>query len=64
MAKFTKFNNPNRKRRRKKYDRTEADIIAAKRSLDDEARGFDLPLSFYDHISDQMSGNPSRNIYN
>jgi hypothetical protein len=61
MAKFTKFNNPNRKRRRKKYDRTEADIIAAKRSLDDEAN---LPLSFYDHISDQMSGNPSRNIYN
>jgi hypothetical protein len=63
MARFTKNNNPNRRKRRKYADRTTADITAAKMSLDDSARGVDLPLSFYDHISDKMSGKPSRNIY-
>jgi hypothetical protein len=63
MAKFTKNNNPSKRRTHKRYSRTEADIIASKRAFDDKMRGVELPASFYDHISDDLSGNPSRNIY-
>jgi hypothetical protein len=60
---FTKYNNPNKKRSHKKLSRTDADIIAAKNMFDDRSRGVDLPLSVYDRQSDIMSGKPSRNIY-
>jgi hypothetical protein len=64
MAKFTKYNNPNKKRKPKKYSRSDADIMVAKRAFDDYSRGVCLPLSFYDHMSDELCGNPSRHIYN
>ena len=63
MAQWTKFNNPSKKRRRRRMSRTDADIIAAKMMFDNMQRGIDLPLSFYDAASDKMCGKPSRNIY-
>lgn len=64
MAKFTKFNNPSKKRKHyKHYDRAEADIIAAKRCMEDREAGLNLPLSYYDSISDKLSGHNSRHIY-
>ena len=53
MAKFTKCNNP-KKRRVRRYDRTEADILATKRMLDDRARGEEMPLETYQHIADKL----------
>lgn len=62
--KFTKYNNPNKRRKpRRKIDRTDADIIAAKAFFDDQQRGTAQPLKYYDRLSDQISGNESRNIY-
>lgn len=61
---WTKYNNPNRKRKHKKISRTDADIIAAKNLFDDRCRGIEMPLSFYDEQSDKMCGKPSRKIYN
>jgi hypothetical protein len=61
--KFTKYNNPNKRKSHRKLSRTDADIIAAKNMIEDRNQGIELPLSFYDHQSDIMSGNPSRNIY-
>lgn len=71
--KFSKFNNPHRKHHRKKLDRCEADIMVAKMRLDDEiesirlmAKGIEKrvpPMSYYDSISDQLCGQPSRHIY-
>ena len=64
MAKFTKYNNPNkRKHRRTTLSRTEADILAVKNMIDDRQNGVELPHSFYDEQSDRISGKPSRNIY-
>lgn len=63
MAKFTKYNNPHRRSRRRTMSRTDADILAAKNMIDDRKSGIDLPLSYYDEQSDKMCGNPSRNIY-
>ena len=59
---WTKYNNPNRKKR-KKISRTDADILATKNMITDRARGIELPLSYYDKQSDQMCGKASRNIY-
>jgi len=58
MARF-KF----RKRKRKKYDRTDADIIASKMLFDDRKAGREIPLAEYDRISDQLCGKSSRKIY-
>lgn len=60
---WTKYNNPNRKRCRKSISRTDADIIAVKNMLDDKSKGIDLPLSFYDEQSDALCGKESRKIY-
>lgn len=71
--KFTKQNNPNRKRFHKKMDRTEADIMVARMMLDDRIEAVrlakkgienrELPLSYYDAISDRLCRLPSRNVY-
>lgn len=63
MAKFTKYNNPNKRKPRRRLSRTDADIIATKNMIDDRSAGIELPLSYYDDQSDRMSGKPSRNIY-
>lgn len=63
MAKFTKWNNPNHKHHKRRLDRSEADIFAAKNMLDDKKAGIDMPLSYYDRQSDDLSGLPSRSIY-
>lgn len=71
--KFTKQNNSNRKRFHKKMGRAEADIMTARMMLDDHIEAVrlakkgienkELPLSYYDAISDRLCGLPSRNIY-
>lgn len=63
MAKFTRYNNPSKRKHRRTLSRTDADIIAAKNMIDDRQNGVELPLSCYDEQSDRMSGKPSRNIY-
>lgn len=61
---WTKYNNPNKKRRpRRKLNRTDADILAGKQMIDDVAKGIKMPLKYYDEISDKLCGKPSRNIY-
>lgn len=61
---WNKYNNPSKKRRlRRKIDRTDADILAAKQMLDDKERGVEMPLKHYDELSDQLCGKPSRNIF-
>ena len=61
---WTKYNNPNKKRRpRRKIDRTDADILSTKQMLDDKERGVEMPLKHYDELSDQLCGKPSRNIF-
>jgi hypothetical protein len=62
--KFTKYNNPNKRKTHKKMSRTDADILAAKNMTDDRRNGIELPLSYYDEQSDRYSGSPSRHIYN
>lgn len=52
-----------KKRIRRQMSRTEADILACKRMLNDMQNGNEQPLLFYDHVSDQLCGKPSRNIY-
>lgn len=61
--KFTKYNNPSKKRTRKHISRTDADILAIKSMLDDQARGIEMPLAAYDEQSDRMCGKQSRKIY-
>lgn len=63
---WTKYNNPSKRKRkpiRKKMDRSDADIIASKQMFDDRARGIEMPLKYYDKISDKLCGQPSRGIY-
>jgi hypothetical protein len=61
---FTKYNNPNKKRKiRRRLDRSDADIIAAKAYYDDRVMGIEKPLVEYDRLSDQLCGKPSRGIY-
>lgn len=63
MAKFSKYNNPNKKHYRKHISRTDADIIATKALLDDKINGEAKSLSYYDALSDKLSGNESRHLY-
>lgn len=60
---WTKYNNPNRKRKHKRMSRTDADIFASKNMLDDLRNGIELPLSYYDKQSDKLCGKSSREIY-
>ena len=53
---FTKYNNPNKRRSRKRLDRTEADIIATKNMLDDRRKGIEMPIEFYELQSNKMQG--------
>lgn len=61
---WTKYNNPSKKRKpRRKLDRTDADILAGKQMLEDKANGIEMPLKYYDEISDRLCSKPSRGIY-
>lgn len=62
--KFSRYNNPSKRKHYKRVSRADADIIAAKAMLDDRQNGYVLPLSIYDEMSDRLSGNESRGIYN
>ena len=54
--KFTRWNNPNKRHYKKHYDKTDADIIASKRMLEDKARGVEMPLETYEYISAKLQG--------
>ena len=60
---FTKNNNPNKRRGHRKIDRTTADIIAGKTMLSDAKNGEEKPLNYYDSLSDNLCGKKSRGIY-
>ena len=61
---WTKYNNPNRKRKpRRKMDRTDADIIAGKQMIMDSKLGYKIVEKTYDEIIDKLCEKPSRNIY-
>lgn len=60
--KFSKYNNPSKKRNHKRMSRTDADITATKAMIIDKWNGYDLPLTYYDEMSDSLSGNESRGI--
>lgn len=47
MARFTKYNNPNKKKRRKKLDYTERSIMAAKEMLADSRLGYYASPEYY-----------------
>lgn len=62
--KWTKYNNPSRKRKpRRKMDRADADIMAIKQMIIDSKLGYEIVEKTYDEISDKLCGKPSRNIY-
>ncbi len=63
MARFSKYNNPSKKRIRRPMSRTDADIVASKAYYDDRIRGTELPMKAYDELSDRLCGKPSRDIY-
>ena len=63
MAKFTRYNNPSKKRIRRHMSRTDADIMASKAYYDDRSKGTELTLAEYDKLSDKLCGKPSRDIY-
>ena len=63
MARFTRYNNPSKKRRRRHMSRTDADIVASKAYYDDRIRGTELPIKVYDELSDRLCGKPGRGIY-
>lgn len=54
--KFTKYNNPNKRRPRKRLSKTDADIIATKNMLDDRSKGIDCPIEFYEEQSNKIQG--------
>ena len=53
---FTKYNNPNKRRARKRLSKTDADIIATKNMLDDRRKGIEGPIEFYEWQSMKMQG--------
>lgn len=61
--KFTKYNNPSKKKPRRKMSRTDADIMAGKQMIIDHENGIKMPIEHYDKLSDQLCGKPSRGIY-
>lgn len=54
--KFTKYNNPNKRRARKRLSKTDADILATKNMLDDRRNGIEMPLDFYEWQSMKNAG--------
>jgi len=61
---WSKYNNPNRKRKlNRKMDRTDADILATKQMLNDAKDGKEMSIKHYDELSDRLCGKTSRNIY-
>ena len=48
--------NPNKRRKRKRLTKTDADIIATKNMLDDRRNGIDCPIEFYELQSKKMQG--------
>lgn len=52
-----------KKQVRRRISRTDADILASKNALCDRQNDIELPLSYYDHVSDILCGKPSRHIY-
>ena len=46
--KFTKYNNPSKKRARKRLNKSEADIIAVKNMLIDKRLGYEVPVTVYE----------------
>lgn len=61
--KFTKYNNPNKRKTKRKMNRLDADIIACNQMMEDLKNGIEMPLKHYDKISDQLCGKQSREIY-
>ena len=61
---WTKYNNPNKKRRSKrKVDRTDADILAAKQMIIDSKLGYQTIEKTYEEISNKMyKSNVSREV--
>lgn len=55
MAKFTKYNNPNKKRRPRQVSRLDAEIIAGKAILTDRRAGYTLPLSYYEELAENLT---------
>lgn len=53
---FTKYNNPNKRKPRKRLSKTDADIIATKNMLDDRMNEIDCPIEFYECQSMKMQG--------
>ena len=53
---FSKYNNPNKRRARKRLSKTDADILATKNMLDDRRNGIEMPLDFYEWESKRMRG--------
>lgn len=53
---FSKYNNQNKRRPRKRSSKTDADIIATKNMLDDRRKGIELPVDFYEWQSNKMQG--------
>ena len=50
--KFTKYNNPNRKRTHKKLDYTERMIAATKEMLIDKHVGYNISAEYYENKHD------------
>ena len=53
---FSKYNNPNKRRSRKRLSKTDSDIIATKNMLDDRRNGIDCPIEFYEEQSRRLQG--------
>lgn len=62
MAQFTKLRNPSKRKHRKHYSRSDADIIASKALFDLDVPS-EVKLSLWEETSDRLCGQPSRNIY-
>ncbi len=60
---FSKYNNPSKRRPKQKLSRADADIIASKQMFDDRCKGIEMPLKTYDEMSDKLCGKPSREIF-
>lgn len=48
MAQFTKYNNPNKRRYRRKPSYTDLSIMAAKEMIIDSKLGYDIDTSYYE----------------
>ena len=54
--KFSKYNNPNKRRAGKRLSKIDADILATKNMLDDRRNGIDCPIDFYECQSKKLRG--------